>query len=167
MAVTERLTLESFRDADAPALARLGNPEVVRYLGGVPWTIASAQESINLWRTIQNRLGITTWAVKLRHSGELIGSCGFAGTNVDWLHFDGVIEIGWTLGQAWWGQGLATEAARAAMDRGLAVYPRERFLAKCHPQNLASERVMVRIGMRRVGLVQGAWPEPTVLYRLA
>ena len=166
VSVTERLVLESFRQDDAPALARLGTPEVVRYLGGVPWTVASAEESINLWRAIEERLGITTWAVRLRQSSELIGSCGFAGTNVAWLRFDVVIEIGWTLGQAWWGQGLATEAARAALDRGLAAYPPERFLAKCHPENLASERVMVRVGMRRVGLVQGVWPAPTVVYRL-
>ena len=166
VAVTERLVLKRFVDADAPALAALGTTEVVRHLGGTPWTLSSARESIRVWRDIEERLGITTWAVRLRGSDELIGSCGFAGTNVAWLRFDVVIEIGWTLGRIWWGQGLATEAARAALERGLADYPPTRFVSKCSIENRASARVMQRIGMRRVGVVQGAWPDPTLVYRL-
>jgi ribosomal-protein-alanine N-acetyltransferase len=58
----------------------------------------------------------TTWAIRLRETGELIGTCGFAGTNMPWLRFDTVIEVGWTLGEQWWGRGLATEAASAAVS---------------------------------------------------
>ena len=61
-----------------------------------------------MWRDIEERLGITTSAVRLRESDEheqLIGSCGFAGTNVSWLRVDVVIEIGWTFVRPWWGQG--------------------------------------------------------------
>jgi RimJ/RimL family protein N-acetyltransferase len=166
VAVTERLYLDGFRDDDALALSRLGTAEVTRYLSGEAWTISSTQASISLWRDIEAGLGLTTWALRLRDSGELIGSCGFAGTNAVWLRSEAVIEIGWTLGRAWWGRGLATEAARAAMSKGLSKYPPDHFVSKCHVENHASERVMQRIGMRRVGIVQGSWPAPTVLYRL-
>ncbi|HZU71906.1 MAG TPA: GNAT family N-acetyltransferase [Acidimicrobiales bacterium] len=166
VAETDRVGLWPWSDADAEVLALLGTDEVVRYLGGLPWTVDTAWASIELWRQIERRLGITTWAVKLSDTGELIGTCGFAGTNVSWLRFDFVIEIGWTLGRPWWRQGLATEAARAALEIGLAFYPAERIISKCHPENLASERVMRRLGMRRIGLIQGNWSQPTLLYRL-
>lgn len=162
---TSRVVLDRWSDDDIRDLAAIGTPDVVRYLGGVPWTAETARESIELWRQIEDRLGISTWAVRSRESGQLIGTCGFAGTNVPWLRFDFVIEVGWTLGQAWWGRGLATEAATAAITLGAARYERRRFISKCHLENDASERVMYRIGMRRVGVVQGAWPAPTVIAR--
>jgi RimJ/RimL family protein N-acetyltransferase len=164
--VTPRLVLEGWTDADVEALARIGTAEVVRYLGGAAWTTATALESIELWRQIQERLGITTWAVRLRETDELIGTCGFAGTNVTWLRFEFVIEIGWTFGRAWWGRGFATEAAQAALRVGLARYPAERIIAKCHIDNTASERVMHRIGMHRVGVVRGDFAAPTIVCRL-
>jgi RimJ/RimL family protein N-acetyltransferase len=162
----DRVRLESWSGIEAGELAEIGTPNVVRYLGGTPWTVESARASMALWRDIDHRLGITTWAVRLRETGELIGTCGFAGTNMPWLRFDAVIEIGWTLGEKWWGRGLATEAASAAMSVGLGRYSRDRFLSKCHIENAASERVMHRIGMVRVGVVQGDYPAPTVVCRL-
>ena len=167
VAETSRLLLREWSDADVGPLAQIGTAEVVGYLGGTPWTATTARDSIALWRQIDSRLGVTTWAVCERASGDLIGTCGFAGTNVPWLRFDFVIEIGWTLGSRWWGQGFATEAAVAALDVGLGRYPRERFLSKCHIANKASERVMRRIGMHRVGIVQGTFSAPTLLYRLS
>lgn len=165
VAATERLVLDRWTDDDAVPLARIGTIEVVRYLGGVPWTLATARQSIDQWRGIDERLGVTTWAVRLRGTGELIGTCGFAGTSVPWLRAGYVIEIAWTLGRRWWGQGFATEAAQAALGVGLGRYAPERIVAKCHVDNAASERVMHRIGMERVGIVQGQWPEPTVVSR--
>ena len=165
VAETSRLVLTTWAADDVEPLASLGSAEVVRYLGGTPWTSSTARESIELYQQIEQRLRITTWAVRLRNTGELIGTCGFAGTNVPWLRFDFVIEIGWTLGRPWWGQGLASEAGQAAVGLGLARYPSEHIISKCNIRNAASERVMYRIGMRRVGIVQGSWPEPTVLCR--
>jgi RimJ/RimL family protein N-acetyltransferase len=166
VAETERLVLAHWSDDDVDALSRLGTADVVRHLGGQPWRTATARESVDLWRQINERLGITTWAIRLRRSGELIGTCGFASTNAPWLRYDFVIEIGWTLGRPWWGRGLATEAAKAALAEGLSRYPAERIISKCHIDNTASERVMQRIGMRRIGVVKGTWPAPTIVYRM-
>ena len=167
IAETARLVLEDWTDHDVEPLAALGTADVVRFLGGEPWTASTARESMQRWRQIEERLGLTTWAVRLRENGQLIGTCGFAGTNVPWLRVDVVVEIGWTLGRAWWGRGLATEAAVGALAVGLARYSRERIVSKCHIDNVASERVMHRIGMSRVGVVRGAWPAATVVCRLA
>lgn len=164
---TPRLLIREWGDGDVEPLARLGTAEVVRYLGGTPWTTTTARDSLERWRQIGDRLGLTTWAVCARESGELIGTCGFAGTNMPWLRFDFVIEVGWTFGRRWWGQGLATEAARAALEVGLTLYAAERFLSKCHIENTASERVMHRVGMHRVGIVSGTFTAPIVVCRLS
>jgi RimJ/RimL family protein N-acetyltransferase len=75
------------------------------------------------------------------------------------------VEIGWLLGRSWWGQGLATEAAAAALRTGLRVVEAARIVSKCDAVNAASEQVMVRIGMRRAGAIsrEGGC---TVVYRL-
>jgi RimJ/RimL family protein N-acetyltransferase len=103
-----------------------------------------------------------TWAVEESGTGELIGWCGFARTNVPWLRGDLVIEVGWALARSRWGQGFATEAALAVLD--LDIYDRSRVIAKCHEANARSEAVMRRIGMSRVGVVKDA-DKTRVLYR--
>jgi RimJ/RimL family protein N-acetyltransferase len=165
VAETERLYLHTCTEADVPELVPLGSPDVVRFLGGETWTETTVLASIRLWRDIDERLGITTWAVRTQSTDALIGTCGFAGTNAPWLRFDQVIEIGWTLGREWWGRGLASEAGSAALRVGGAKYPAERFISKCAVGNVASERVMQRLGMRRVGCVLGGPGSLTVVYR--
>ena len=139
VAETPRLVLTTWAEADVEPLAAIGTAEVVRYLGGTPWTTSTARESIDLW-------------------GQ---------ANAPWLRFDFVIEIGWTLAHAWWRRGFATEAARAALEKGVGQYGAERIVSKCSINNTASEAVMHRIGMRRVGVVRGSWPDDTVVCRLA
>ena len=165
IAESERVVLRHWDDGDVDDLAAIGTLDVVRFLGGVPWTRASAEELIALYRSIQDRLGLTTWAVELKAGHRLIGTCGFAGTNVAWLRGERVIEIGWTLGREWWGLGLATEAALLALTLAESRFGRDSLVSKCAIQNVASEAVMRRIGMRRVGVVQGQWTSATVLCR--
>lgn len=157
VAESERLTLRHWEDGDVDELAALGSPEVVRFLGGAPWTPDVASASINLYRTIQGWLGLTTWAVVLKAEDRLIGTCGYSRTNVAYLRDDFVVEIGWMLGRRWWGKGLATEAAVAVLPLGRDRFGGRRIISKCALDNAPSERVMHRIGMRRVGIVQGLW----------
>jgi RimJ/RimL family protein N-acetyltransferase len=165
VAESKRLILRHWEDDDVDQLARLGTPEVVRFLGGVPWTPGMAREALNLYRSIEDSLGLTIWAVELKADQRLIGTCGYARTNVAWLRYDFVVEIGWTLGQPWWGKGLATEAASAVLPLGRDRFGGRRIISKCALANVASERVMHRIGMKRVGVVQGLSTGSTVLCR--
>ena len=57
-------------------------------------------------------------------------------------------EIGWWLAQAWWGQGLATEAARAGLRDGFERAGLKRIVAVALPANRASIHVMEKLGMR-------------------
>jgi RimJ/RimL family protein N-acetyltransferase len=66
-----------------------------------------------------------------------------------------IAALGYGIGRPWWGLGLATEAARAAMDyafRELGVY---KVWARADPRNLPSLRVLDKLGMQREGLLRG------------
>jgi ribosomal-protein-alanine N-acetyltransferase len=73
----------------------------------------------------------------------MIGFCGLQ-------PLDGTTEteIGWWLARAWWGQGLATEAARTALQDGFARAGLERIVAVALPANRASIHVMEKLEMR-------------------
>jgi RimJ/RimL family protein N-acetyltransferase len=165
VALTDRLVIRSWVDEDVEPLAAIAaDPAVVRFLGGVPWSIADARSMIALFREIDDSLGVTTWALEDRQTGALIGHCGFARTNAAYLR-PGIVEIGWTLERGRWGEGLATEAAKAVMPLALGLFDRRRIASKCHIENVASERVMQRLGFRRAGTVCRPG-DYTVVYRL-
>ena len=84
-----------------------------------------------------------------RGDGAAIGFCGLRrgkpGTPIT-----GLLEIGWLLAHAHWGQGYAAEAARASLAWGWANLAEDRIVAITAARNQASRRLMQRIGMTRV-----------------
>ncbi|MCH6163752.1 GNAT family N-acetyltransferase [Streptomyces marispadix] len=80
-------------------------------------------------------------AVELRSSGEFIGRSGLN----HWPQFDEV-EAGWALKPASWGNGYATEAGAAVVDRGFSHLRLDRVTAMISPENAASARVAGRLG---------------------
>jgi len=66
-------------------------------------------------------------------------------------------ELGYLLGRCWWGQGLATEAARALVDWGFRHFRLHKVYARAHVDNTRSWRVMERLGMTREGVLRGHW----------
>ena len=78
-----------------------------------------------------------------KEGGGLIGFCGLQP-----LPETDDIEIGWWLARAWWGCGLATEAARAALRDAFARIGLARVVAIAQPANTASIRIMQKLGMR-------------------
>jgi RimJ/RimL family protein N-acetyltransferase len=165
VALTDRLVVRTWADEDAAALVVIGSdPEVVRYLGGVPWSPADARSMIERYREIGDSLGVTSWALEDRRRGSLVGHCGFARTNAPCFRPE-IVEIGWTLDRRRWGEGLATEAAKAVMPRALQLFEPWRIVSKCQVENIASERVMQRLGLRRAGTIRRA-ADNNVVYRL-
>ena len=161
---TARLIIRRWLDRDAEPLAAMGaDVEFVRYLQGRPWTLDDAVGMIATCRATEATLGLTLWALETRADGALVGYCGFGRTNAACVRPD-AIEMGWGIGRPWWGQGLATEAAAAVLPLAFGRYTDAVVVAKCHADNVASERVMQRIGLRRAGLVRYLeWP--TTIYR--
>jgi RimJ/RimL family protein N-acetyltransferase len=94
------------------------------------------------------------WALVERQTGAIVGNGG--------VHpvLDGAeTEVGYHIAPAQWGRGFATEYARGAIRYGLQTLGLPRVIAVTVPTNLASQRVMVKAGMRRIADVdfQGYW----------
>jgi RimJ/RimL family protein N-acetyltransferase len=92
-------------------------------------------------------------AVIERASGELVGHMAFH----PWL---GAREIGWVIGRPHQQRGYATEAARALVAHAFETLGAHRVVATCQPQNIASWRIMEKLGMRREAHFRQHLPRP-------
>lgn len=91
--------------------------------------------------------GFGMWAAGLKGSDELIGVVGLAVP--DWLpEVLPAVEAGWRLHPRYWGRGLATEGAEASLRYGFDVLGLDRIISIYMPDNVASGRVMAKLGMR-------------------
>jgi ribosomal-protein-alanine N-acetyltransferase len=141
---TSRLILREFSVEDVDALALvLSDQETMRFYPA-PFDHAGVEQWIakNIRRYTDDGYGL--WAMVLKSTGELIGDCGLTVQ-----HVDGVdeIEIGYHVRRDLWGQGLATEAARACRDYGFSRLPTERIISLIRLENLPSRRVAEKNGM--------------------
>ncbi|WP_221326786.1 GNAT family N-acetyltransferase [Actinoplanes sp. L3-i22] len=146
---TPRLLLRQWRDDDADAFAPItADPEVMRYIhDGSTLDRAGTGARIALWRRHWEQHGFGLYAVELRATGELIGFTGLA-TPLFLPEIMPAVEIGWRLGRSSWGQGYATEAARAVVDQARSEFGLKRLVSVHIVGNEASARVMVKLGMR-------------------
>lgn len=141
---TSRLRLREFVPDDADALARIiSDPETMRFYPA-RFDRAAVEEWIarNIRRYSETGHGL--WAMVLKSSEELIGDCGLTVQSVDMID---EIEIGYHVRRDLWGQGLATEAARACRDHGFEHLPVSRLISLIRPENLPSRRVAEKNGM--------------------
>ena len=76
--------------------------------------------------------------------------CGFVGlSRVPFeANFTPAVEIGWRLDRPWWGQGYATEAARACLDHGFGPIGLSEIVSFTTTKNTRSRAVMERLGMK-------------------
>ena len=146
---TDRLVLRRWdvtRDLDAWA-AICADPAVMRYIGdGSVATRAECEERLEQFVTAWRELGFGLFAVERRDTGEFIGNTGLAVP--DFLpEILPAVEIGWRLGRAHWGQGFATEAARAALAFAWDPVGLDRVVSVHAVGNDPSGNVMQKIGM--------------------
>ncbi|MCX5087469.1 GNAT family N-acetyltransferase [Streptomyces sp. NBC_00365] len=169
---TDRLTLRRWRDSDLePWAAMNADPEVREHLGDL-LTREQSDDSVARFQAEFDQRGYGWWAVEVQATGEFIGFAGLDQVD-DGMPFTGV-EIGWRLARSAWGQGYATEAARAALAHGFDTLELPEILAVTTATNLRSQAVMCRIGMARDPAddfddpTAPAGPlRPNVLYRIA
>jgi RimJ/RimL family protein N-acetyltransferase len=140
---TERLILEPWRSSDWEAFRPVATDvEVMRYItGGIPWTDEQIQNFVNRQVILYTERGFCRWKLLEGSTGELIGFCG-AGMWRDAME----PEIGWWLARSHWGRGLATEAARAALEDVFERVGLERLISIARPENTASIRIMKKLG---------------------
>jgi RimJ/RimL family protein N-acetyltransferase len=142
---TERLTLRPWTDADRVPFAAMGqDPEVMRYF---PWLLDRAASDAFVDRCMQ-RFADQGWGLWVVDAG---GFRGFTGLNPapPALPFAPAVEVGWRLARDAWGQGFATEAARAAVSYGFDALGLDEIVSFTATINTPSLAVMQRLGMTR------------------
>lgn len=146
MIQTDRLILRAYREEDRSDFAALnGDPHVGAWLGGT-LDRAGSDALLDRFNAHIAEHGWGPWAVERRSDGRLIGMTGLASVS-ETLPVGPAIEVDWRLIPAAWGQGYASEAAKAALDWGFANLDQDEFLAFTADINLASQGVMRKIGM--------------------
>jgi ribosomal-protein-alanine N-acetyltransferase len=146
--VTGRLTLRAFTEKDAEPLYHLMNDEeVMRYFPSTtPPNLERVQRLVRMQIEHWDEHGHGWWAATLSSTGELIGWNG-----LQYLPETDEVEVGYLLGKAYWGRGLATEGAREGLRHGFETLNLDRIVGIVHPENLASRRVLEKLGMSLTG----------------
>lgn len=147
MISTKRLMIRRFAANDAVDLHEyLSNPAVYRY---------EPREPINFDRAMhlcQERAATTDfWAMELADSGKMIGHIYFKQIEPHELR---TWEVGYIVNPAYQGEGFGTEAVAALLRKEFKEKPIHRVFAHCNPENLASWKLLERVGLRREGLLR-------------
>jgi len=144
---TPRLLLREFLPSDVPALALVLSDRIAMRFYPQPYDDEGVLDWINRNRWRYQADGYGLWGMVQKSTGELIGDCGLIKQMVGGTD---ETEIGYHVRRDCWGQGLATEAARACRDYGFANLPVERLISLIRPENLQSRRVAEKNGMQIV-----------------
>jgi ribosomal-protein-alanine N-acetyltransferase len=170
---TERLLLRRWTDADrAPFAAMNDDPEVMEFFPA-RLTRAEADALVDRIERDFETEGFGLWAVERRDTGEFIGFTGLSRVRHD-IPVRGEVEVGWRLARAAWGQGFASEAARASLDHGFGTAGLDAIMSMTAVVNVRSRAVMERIGMRydpasdfeHTSVAVGHVLRPHVVYRI-
>lgn len=144
---TERLILRRWIEDDRDPFAEMmADPEFNRYMPG-PFSRSRSNSMLDQFQTHFEKNGFGIWAVELKETTQFIGCIGLAIREN--LPFSPCVEIGWRIRPRFWNQGYATEGALAALDLGLGPLKLGEIVSFTVPENLASLRVMEKIGMMR------------------
>jgi ribosomal-protein-alanine N-acetyltransferase len=145
---TPRLLLRPWRDADVDAFAAMfDDPAVMEFLPPAK-DRAAIEAIVGRVRAHFDQHGFGWWAAELRETGAFIGFTGLSRIPFE-AHFTPAVEVGWRLASAYWGQGYASEGARAALQAGFTQLGLSEIVSITVPANRRSWRVMERIGMTR------------------
>ena len=168
---TDRLTLRQWRDADLEPFAALNaDPRVMEHFPA-PLSRAQSDAAVQRWRQQIAQRGRGLWAAQHRASGALLGFIGLQEPTAA-LPFAPCVEVGWRLAHDFWGQGFATEGARAALRFGFEQLGLEEIVSFTAIGNHRSRAVMGRLGMledpftfEHPSLPEGSPLRTHVLYR--
>lgn len=141
---TPRLLIRELKAEDVAALALiLGDAKVMRHSVGGVMTTKETREFVAgcIFSYQANDFG--PWAVIDKSNNALIGYCGLNAEPVEGIE---EVEIGYRLAREYWGNGLATEAAKAVRDCAFDVLGVDSLIAIVEPENIASVNVIEKLG---------------------
>jgi ribosomal-protein-alanine N-acetyltransferase len=139
---SKRLGFRCWSREDLPlAHALWGDLEVTRFFGG-PFSEEEIGKRLEREINRMEKYGFQYWAIHLLSDGEHVGCCGLRPYRPE----DGAPELGFHLRPKYWGKGLAAEAARAAIAYAFETLGAKALSAGHHPENLASKKVIEKLG---------------------
>ncbi len=147
---TERLYLRQWQPSNFAVFAEMNaDPEVMKYFPKLLSPTLSDTIANKCQQLIKDK-GWGFWAVSLKGGLEnkdtFIGMVGLNDTHAD-MPFAPNVEIGWRLHKDYWGQGYATEAARASLKFAFETLELDEVVAFTAVVNKHSQLIMERIGM--------------------
>jgi len=144
---TRRLLLRPFGAGDvADALSYRDDAEFSRFLSHIPRPFTRLDAEAFVAANMSEQWDRSpTFAVVLH--GKVIGT-----VNLDVDPETKTAMLGYAIGRAWWGRGIATEAAAAVMAWGIEVFGLKRIWASTDARHLGSQRVLEKLGMQREAL---------------
>jgi ribosomal-protein-alanine N-acetyltransferase len=145
---TGRLWLRPWRDEDVEPFAALNaDPRVMEHFPSVS-TREQTEAQVARIRAHFAQHGWGFWAVEVPGVAPFVGFVGL-NTVPFTAPFTPAVEVGWRIAQAHWGQGYATEGARAALDVAFLRLGLPEVVSFTVPANVRSRRVMEKLGMHR------------------
>ena len=150
---TSRLRLNRITSSDVESVYELFScPEVVKYYDLEVFNDhIQAEKLIRLFDSRHESSSGIRWAIRVKETGKLIGTCGFN----SWSEKMRNATIGYDLHPEYWNKGIATEALceiiRAAFSGLLPCGPLHRIQADTIPGNVASEKVLLKLGFKEEG----------------
>ena len=145
-----RLTLRQLHIDDAAALFDvLSDETVMRYWSSGPHASVEETRDYLVWNADSDAEHLC-WAIT-RHDGPALG----------WVILiprrAGIFELGYILGRADWGKGFVQEAATMALDHAFEAPGTRRVMADTDPENIASIRLLEKLGFRQEGHLRAEW----------
>lgn len=145
---TPRLVLRPWREADlAPFAALNADPRVMEFFPACLGAAESDALAVRIFEHFATH-GFGLWAVEVVGGAPFIGFVGLSVPRYD-TPFTPCVEVGWRLAASHWGQGYASEAARASLACGFSHLELAEIISFTTEENARSRRVMERLGMRR------------------
>nr|GEU28631.1 hypothetical protein [Tanacetum cinerariifolium] len=141
-------------DADAEALfAIYGDPLVMKYTDEEPFpTLSTVGIMLKSVRALLVAGQSLEWAIILRGSGDVIGTCGLHSFDLT----NGVAEVGCLLKRAEWGKGFMADALALLTRFAADVLKLKRLIADVAPQNQQAQRLFHKLGYRRAASIDAA-----------
>ncbi len=169
---TKRLLLRPWEERDLDPFASMNrDPEVMEYFPDL-LTRDESRQRIERQNQRLREDGFAFLAVEELATSTFVGWIGLGRVPFD-ASFAPAVEIGWRLARDFWGQGYASEGARACLRYGFEVLDLPEIVAFTFEGNARSRALMARIGMRQdieasfmhPNLASDHWLAPHVLYR--
>ncbi|MEO7530298.1 MAG: GNAT family N-acetyltransferase [Sediminibacterium sp.] len=168
---TERLYLRQWKPTDAATYIAMNHDQHVMEF--FPATLTETQSLDHMNRMISqiDEKGYGLFAVETKADHSFIGFTGFSHPTFD-AYFTPCIEIGWRLVESYWNKGFATEAAEACLNFGFKKLALTDIYSFTFVDNIRSEKVMQKIGMKKEGefdhpLLAGHYLQKHILYKIS